>query len=69
MSKHVSAANSDQPLEERKQRFQVVQLEERIAPTEWAGGLGGYYYYYSGNGHYNPHGKWVGGGRRGRAAY
>lgn len=68
MSKKFSTSKSEQPVGERKQRFQVVPLEDRIAPTSWAGGLGGYYYYYSGKGHFNPHGKWVGagGGPRGR---
>ena len=42
--------------EERKRRFQIVKLEERIAPHRGRG----HDRCYFGNYHYNPHGKPVG---------
>jgi hypothetical protein len=48
--------NNTERKEERRSRFQIVKLEERIAPRRNC-----YYGCYPHNScHYNPHGKLVG---------
>jgi hypothetical protein len=44
----------------RKSRFQIVKLEERIAPRGGCGYGGGSCGGYHSSCHYNPHGKLVG---------
>ena len=49
--------------ESKVSRFRIETLEERIAPLICADPFG---CCYDTKGHYNPQGKWVGGGRGGR---
>ena len=65
MKRQTTERKRTQPQDQQRTRFQVVKLEERIAPTTCVlDGCCG----EPTKGHYNPHGKWVGGGRGGRIA-
>ena len=64
MSKSSTVHEAGTETVQHKSRFHVVKLEERIAPLSGVGIDELYEYCEPAKGHYNPHGKWVGGGGR-----
>ena len=59
MKRHEEEKATQGPLENKKHRFKIEKLEERIAPR--CVKIRGYKVCY---GHYNPHGKYVGAGKQ-----